>query len=528
LWIKKKPEGKMFFMNRVNKKRFSLTKGHFQGIPIPEKEALLAGYAALVDGYDLEVPLPDKLAIISSKHKRYEKERWVVFTPRHEPEDTLKGHLIFALRYEGLDLAVLKALFQAIEPDEMEEIVLSGPSGKYSRRLWFLYEWLLDRQLDLPDTKVTNYVDVLDPRLQYPGPSIPSRRHRVRNNLPGVRDLCPLIHRTPRLDALIDADLKGKTEDSLQSVHPDILARTAAFLLLKDSRASFAIEGERPPHNRAERWARAIGQAGLKSITPEELLRLQEVVIQDQRFITMGWRTEGGFVGVHDRTNSKPLPDHISARWQDINGLIEGLIAMNNRLANSDFDPVLAAALVAFAFVFIHPFVDGNGRIHRYLIHHVLAEKGFNPKGIVFPVSAVILERIDEYKRSLVGFSNPRLGLIDWKSTPSGNIEVLNDTVDLYRYFDATRQAEFLYDCVRQTAEETLPEEIAYLVGHDRMKSYIVEHFEMPDKVSELLIGFLRQGGGKLSKRARTKEFAALTDFEVKGLEERFEELFSG
>ena len=36
-------------------------------------------------------------------------------------------------------------------------------------------------------------------------------------------------------------------------------------------------------------------------------------------------------------------------------------------------NPVIAAAVLAFGFVYIHPFVDGDGRIHRDLIHHVLA-----------------------------------------------------------------------------------------------------------------------------------------------------------
>ena len=160
----------------------------------------------------------------------------------------------------------------------------------------------------------------------------------------------------------------------LGKVHKDLLSRAAAFLLLKDSKASYAIEGERPPHNRAERWGRAIGQAGQKVLNKEELLRLQKIVIEDERFIEMGWRTEGGFIGVHDRVTSAPVPDHISARWEDVSDLMDGLIKTYKRLANSDYDPVLSAALIAFGFVFIHPFADGNGRIHRYLIHHVLAK----------------------------------------------------------------------------------------------------------------------------------------------------------
>lgn len=269
-----------------------------------------------------------------------------------------------------------------------------------------------------------------------------------------------------------------------------------------------------------------IGQAGQQKLTARELLRLQEIVIGDKRFTKMGWRNEGGFIGVHDRFTNAPIPDHISARWQDVADLIDGLIATGNRLSGSDYDPVLVATLIAFGFVFIHPFEDGNGRIHRYLIHHVLAEKGFAPAGIVFPVSAVILERIDEYRRTLETYSKPRLDLIDWEPTRLGNVEVLNETIDLYRYFDATRQAEFLYDCVRQTVEKTLPDEVAYLSRHDEMLNFIEDHFDMPGKVSQNLIVCLRQGKGKLSKRAREKEFRRLTGKEIEMLEEKFAGIF--
>ena len=505
---------------------FSQIVSNFHGLALPETGMALAGYGALIGHYDLQVPFPDRLSVISTKHKLYETDRWAVFTVKHAPEDTLAGHLTFALKNEGVDLGVLNALFKTIKPSEVESLINNEPTGQYSRRIWFLYEWLTETILDIADVATGNYVEALDSTLQYPGLSTPSKRHRVRNNLPGTRNFCPLIRRTEKLETLIAARLDEKAKDSLGAVHPDILARAAAFLLLKDSKASYAIEGERPAYNRAERWGRAIGQAGQQKLTPQELLRLQEIVIGDKRFTKMGWRKEGGFIGVHDRATNAPIPDHISARWQDVAALIEGLIATDNRLSESDYDPVLAATLIAFGFVFIHPFEDGNGRIHRYLIHHVLAEKGFAPKGIVFPVSAVILERLDEYRRTLEAYSKPRLDLIKWEPTRRGNVEVLNEPIDLYRYFDATRQAEFLYDCVRQTVEKTLPEEVAYLSRHDDMLSFIDDHFDMPDKVSENLIAFLRQGNGKLSKRAREKEFQKLTGKEVEMLEQKFAEIF--
>jgi hypothetical protein len=492
----------------------------FHGGTLPERDAALAGYAALIDAYSLRVPLPHRLAAVSQRHRRYEEDNWAIFTPRHMPPDTVAGHLAFALRWEGVDLGILRAIFIRLGGGFIADWVRREPVGRYSRRAWFFYEWLMKEMLPVADAKTGNFVEALDPAEYCVGPSEPSRRHRVHNNLPGARDFCPLIRRTGKINAYLARDWTRLAHEKAGRIHADVLARAAAFLLLQDSRASFALEGENPGRDRAERWGRAIGQAGLRPITMDELLRLQTIVIAETRFVKMGLRTEGGFIGAHDRNTDTPLPDHISARWQDLARLMQGLIETDIRQRGENLpDAVLAAATIAFGFVFIHPFADGNGRIHRYLIHHVLAERGFTPRGIVFPVSAVILDRVHEYRQVLESYSRPRLECIDWRPTEKGNVEVLNDTIDLYRYFDATLQAEFLYDCVAQTIEKNLPEEILFLDRYDRMKAAIKERFDMPDPTADLLIRFLRQNNGALSKRARAGEFGALSDAECRELE---------
>jgi hypothetical protein len=110
----------------------------FQGRALPEPGCILVGYSALINAYKLEVPQPLILAAIGKQHKKYYTEKWAIFTPRHKPADTLSGHLTFALRYEGVDLAVLKALFGKITEDELESWIKSEPIGQYSRRIWFL------------------------------------------------------------------------------------------------------------------------------------------------------------------------------------------------------------------------------------------------------------------------------------------------------------------------------------------------------------------------------------------------------
>ena len=193
------------------------------------------------------------------------------------------------------------------------------------------------------------------------------------------------------------------------------------------------------------------------------------------------------------------------------------MLAANNRMRDDGLDPILQAAATAFGFIYVHPFQDGNGRVHRCLIHHVLAERKYTPPGMVFPVSSVMLDRIDDYRRTLQAHSAPLMDFIEWRPTAERNVEVLNDTADLYRYFDCTEAAEFLYACVQRTVEHDLPKEIDYLRRHDEAMARIMEMIEMPDRLAQNLILFIRQNDGTLSKRKREKDFSALTDEEVQG-----------
>jgi len=240
----------------------------------------------------------------------------------------------------------------------------------------------------------------------------------------------------------------------------------------------------------------------------------------------MGFRQEGGFIGEHDHDSRMPLPDHISARPEDLPSLIDGMVAFDRGPAQR-LHAVIAAAVLAFGFVYVHPFEDGNGRIHRYLIHHVLAQRGFNPAGVVFPVSAAILEQIDHYRAVLEDYSRRLLHLIQWEPTADGNVKVLNDTADYYRFFDATPHAEFLYSCVKKTIEEDLPRETDFLHRYDQFRARIEEIIDMPARTSDLLFQFLRQNGGKLSKRARENEFAKMTDPEVTTAEQAYATAFA-
>lgn len=177
--------------------------------------------------------------------------------------------------------------------------------------------------------------------------------------------------------------------------------------------------------------------------------------------------------------------------------------------------------------MYIHPFQDGNGRIHRWLIHFVLARAGYNPPGIPFPISAVILRHIERYRTALRSFSARLLPCIDWTTTDRHNVHVLNDTAAYYRFFDATLHAEFLFKCVRETVEHDLPAEVRFLESFDAFEHSVRQMIDMPRDTVDLLFRFLHQSDGRLSNRARSREFRALTDEEVARVEGIYREIHS-
>ena len=489
----------------------------------------LAGWSALVHALGISAPVRHPVCVSEQyvSGSRREEGGWTVLDKRYWPGDSFAGHLIFALRHEHLDLLVLKRVFDAVPPAELETLVRAGATSMPVRRAWYLYEFLTVRTLDVDDAPRAAAIDLLDPKDYFTGKPRPSRRHRVRDNLLGTARFCPVIRRTRTLEDSVALSLAAKARETVGRTGAHLVARAASFLLRADSRASFEIEGERPPRNRLERWGRAALQAGKNPLTLDEILRLQSVLIEDTRFVRAGLRTDGVFVGERDH-HGDPLPEFIGAKMQDLADLVGGLLEANDRMRADGIDPVLKAAATAFGFVYIHPFDDGNGRMHRCLIHHVLAERKFTPPGMVFPVSSVMLDRIDRYRSTLQGHCGPLMPFIEWRPTLSRNVEVLNDTADLYRYFDCTEEAEFLYSCVGRTVEEDLPHEIEYLRRHDEAIHRIMDAVEMPDRLAENLVMFIRQNKGSLSRNRREHEFTELRDDEVAWIEGIVRDAFDG
>jgi hypothetical protein len=471
---------------------------------------------------ELNLPAPpsgsESFVVAGARRTEIHGANAVEFYPRqYSIESTIVAHLRFALRHEPLDLGIIAATMKTIDARVLEAWLRGEPTGGFSRRAWFFFEYFTGTTLDIPDARTGNYVEALDPTKHFVAERRNSARHRVSDNLLGDASLCPTVRRTAKLEARIAARIDAEARALAARYDPITLARAVSYLYTKETRSSFAIEGETLTPARTDRFVAALRAAPSFDLGDAlALIRLQGDIV-DPRYAAQGWRNFQNFVGETVGGYREKI-HYICPKPEAVPELMEGWIRLTRRLLDANVEPVIAAAVAAFTFVFIHPFEDGNGRLHRFLIHAILARRNFSPPDILFPVSAAILRDRRTYDGALEAFSDPLSSFVAWRWTSDQELVVENDTADLYRYFDATAQAEYLYDRVVDTVRQDLKEELGFVAVFDLALAGVRNIVDMPDRRASLFVRLCLQNGGRLAGGRRTT-FDELSDAEVAAME---------
>ena len=104
--------------------------------------------------------------------------------------------------------------------------------------------------------------------------------------------------------------------------------------------------------------------------------------------------------------------------WQRVRPCLDDLLAFAKR---DDVGPIEKAAIFHSQFETIHPFIDGNGRTGRALLHKILRDEGVLTQ-MTLPVSAGLLHNVNEYLMSLTRFQ---------EGDPVAVIDQLTDALEL-------------------------------------------------------------------------------------------------
>lgn len=446
----------------------------------------------------------------------------------YDPGSHPLDHLVFSLKYDGLDLDIFSKVFREISPEEVADFVAATPSGRFARRIGFWYEELTAREVPLRKPTTGNYELLLDPESHVTAVhAVRNARWRINNNAMGGRQFLPLIRRTPAIRSIEQTDWRGMVAETLRKFSPDVLYRALSYLYFKETKSSFAIEREEAGASRTEKFVAMLHQAGRGQDPLDEkaLTGLQNAIV-DERYRESGFRQHQNYVG-QTTAYFREVVHSVGTPPGSVSDLMSGLAAFAD--TSEDMCPVLRAAAISFPFVFIHPYEDGNGRLHRYLIHDMLARGQIGGDGVLLPVSAEILLDLRLYDACLEQFSKPLMAAADYSLDETGELTVHNseEIEGFYRYPDVTAQCEFLARMLERTIRQTIPKEIHFLQKFDRARSAIAEIVDMPDRKRESLLMRLHKNNGHLSRRRREGEFAELSDQEVADIEKSYLDAFS-
>lgn len=483
------------------------------------------GYGWLAETYDVWPVQPFRVDSQIARSRSTERENGYVhefYLPAQRPPATLGGHLAFALKHEGIHLEFLARLFHVIPASALQQWIASEPTGQYSRRAGFFYEWCTGRRIDFPGVTAGNYVNALDEQ-RYLTATHPENnaRWRVRNNLPGTAEYCPIVMRTDSVQAAESYDCAERLNALEAEYGAEIVRRSAVWLTVKESRASFAIEHEEKNEDKIARFATVMEQrCGYyeTSLDNAALLELQAEIL-GKMAIKYGFRKSPVFVGSIDSFAN--VVHYIAPHWDKTPSMLEGLKEFENRTIGKP--AILRAAVISFAFVYIHPMIDGNGRISRFLVNDVLRRDGAVPVPFILPISATIQNAIHKYDQILEVVSKPFMRryaqnyaigpdkIADDGIRYSLEFDAYDDALFAWRYPDLTNHVEYMADIIDITINREMRKQAAYFRSLSVARESVKELVDGPNPDIDRIIRSVRENGGVLSNKIK-KEFPILAD----------------
>lgn len=467
------------------------------------ESSMFCGYAFLVETLKLSAFFPEYPTKVSNAvNRKVETPSERLVPPRMAPKTTsVFDHVLFALKHEGVDLQILAEAVPFIDETEMQEQAEAHPSAVLIRKLGFLWEAFTGRNLG--DIRASgNVVDLFDPDTYFTGPRRVSTKWRVNFNGIGDLSYCPTVRRTESLSEARLCSIFERSRKFLEGIPKTMVERAVEWAYLSETKSSFAIEKEAPSGDRAERMVALLKRLDkFGDLSEETLCDIQNQLISnpfDQAFsyrTEQNWLSNSGRGSVNGVTYVPPSPDILDDL---MNGFLRTVSS-----AVGTVNPIVASAVASFGFVYLHPFMDGNGRISRCLVHKVFADAGVMPNGTILPVSAAMQDNEEAYLSALSKFSRPCRER--WTVCYGDDFDFeFTGKSTIYRFWDATAQAEFMADMCETAIDVFLVQEVSWLREFDRIRKDVDKVFDVRDSIRSLLISVALENG-RLSKNIRHK-----------------------
>lgn len=477
-----------------------------------------AGYSWLINALDLRCALLDRECVIGSRPALSQSAggaKIEVFAKGYAREHRPIDQMLFALSYEGVNLGVLERAFQipAVR-DDLAAAIIGKPASGYLRRLWYICENIAGHPLSLPDAAQNiPYEHLLPPEKYFTGPEALSRRHRVRMNLLGTPRLSALIARQSWTDdRLSNTQIVERMHDQMVDFSVTEIARAAQYLLTTETRSSYEMEREHPAPDRILRFVRVLEQAGQRPLDEEFLFEIHRIALGTGRpdpsigayRYLQNWLGRGDLIHL-----IPPAPETVPE-------LMEEWFVMRERVMRSDAPALVKLNAIAHSFIYIHPFMDGNGRLSRFIMQDILANEGLRQQGIIMPISAGLLVNLDSYIGTLDALSRRLLSATQYHRRDLASDPELDEAhTHLFAHLDFTDLQGEVNKSAARVLDGLMRDEVAHLVRRDRFKDQLNRELDLSNRDLERLIAVIYENSGRISKRKRTGLFQHLTDEDI-------------
>eukprot|EP01124_Arcella_intermedia_P002453 TRINITY_DN11335_c0_g1_i1.p1 TRINITY_DN11335_c0_g1~~TRINITY_DN11335_c0_g1_i1.p1 ORF type:complete len:458 (-),score=109.77 TRINITY_DN11335_c0_g1_i1:24-1397(-) len=357
------------------------------------------GYLALIQHFSLLCAHHSRFSLLSpepSPSNSYSSGiDWYLI-----PKDTIKGNpedplwnLFWAAENEGINLCILEALFKESSfPLDLFQKMIDRREGAHCR-LWFVYEFLSGKRLEIEDLNKSDCdcdcVPLLDPKVYKTSTGTVVPRQGILNNLLGNRHFCPLIRQTSEKSTqTVSYNILNKY---IGDLHPSLFLTADTLLMEEDITSSWDIEQETITYAHREVLVKLFEKyMEGEALTKEMLLELASKITESD---VTGYREHQNCVGdtLFGISYLPPSPDQVPI-------LMDALLEVTqNLLKDEQVEALTIASIVSYGFYLIHPFSDGNGIIHRFLIHYVLKQRQFYTLDLIVPLCRAILESRSRY-----------------------------------------------------------------------------------------------------------------------------------
>ncbi len=244
--------------------------------------------------------------------------------------------------------------------------------------------------------------------------------------------------------------------------HPVDIERALKNDFSKDARKR-ALQLEAKAHIAVQKWVddgglirgRAVSSDGIREIharfcelLPEALLWAEDPATKERVRVVPGeLRKRDVKVGAHIAVSPGAVPRFLK-RFEEVYGRL------------SKTDSILGAAAAHHRLVWIHPFVDGNGRVARLMSHAMLLET--LDTGAVWSVARGLARNVEAYKGHLAACDSPRRNELDGRGNLSEEALAeftgffLRTCIDQVEFMESLMQPDRLRARILLWAEEEI------------------------------------------------------------------------